>query len=65
MVKEKLLLPFVDLTLEYYDLSLANRDLTDDKVVLEGAEAVKVIFIGLARICATWPGFRDLARLFY
>ena len=41
MVKEQLVLPFVDVTLEYYDLSLANRDLTDDKVVLDGAAAVK------------------------
>ena len=41
MIKEELILPFVDLKTEYYDLSLVNRDATDDKVTVEAAEANK------------------------
>ena len=41
MVKTKLLLPFLDLNLECYDLGLANRDQTDDRVTKMAAEAIK------------------------
>jgi hypothetical protein len=41
MVKAKLILPFLDLKLECYDLGLANRDQTDDKVTKMAAEAIK------------------------
>ena len=37
MIKDELLLPFVDLKTEYYDLGLKNRDNTDDRVTVESA----------------------------
>ena len=40
MIKEELLLPFIDLKTEYYDLGLHQRDRTDDAVTLEAAEAI-------------------------
>ena len=51
MIKEELILPFVDLKSEYYDLSLPNRDDTDDKVTVESAEAIKRLGVGVK--CAT------------
>ena len=41
MIKEELILPFVELNTEYYDLCLPNRDETDDQVTVEAAEAIK------------------------
>ena len=41
MIKKDLLLPYVDLKTEYYDLGLVHRDETDDQVTLEAAEATK------------------------
>ena len=41
MIKDKLILPFVDLKTEYYDLGLPNRDATDDQVTVDAAEANK------------------------
>ena len=40
-IKEDLILPYVELKTEYYDLGLENRDRTDDKVTVEAAEAIK------------------------
>ena len=51
MIKDELILPFVDLKSEYYDLSLVNRDATDDKVTVEAAEANKKY--GVSVKCAT------------
>ncbi len=51
MIKEELILPFVELKSEYYDLGLENRDATDDKVTVESAEAAKKY--GVAVKCAT------------
>ncbi len=51
MIKEDLLLPFIDLKTEYYDLGLQNRDKTDDKVTVEASEATKKY--GVAVKCAT------------
>lgn len=50
-IKEKLIEPFVDLKVEYYDLGLSHRDETGDKVTLEAAEAVKKYGVGVK--CAT------------
>ncbi|MGC8564999.1 MAG: NADP-dependent isocitrate dehydrogenase [Thermoplasmata archaeon] len=50
-VKEKLLIPYVDLKTEYYDLHVLNRDKTDDKVTYQAAEAVKKWGVGVK--CAT------------
>ncbi len=51
MVKEQLILPFVDADLRYYDLHVANRDATDDRVTVEAAEAIKKFGVGVK--CAT------------
>ena len=40
-IKEILILPYVDLKTEYYDLGLKNRDATSDKVTSDAAEATK------------------------
>ncbi|MFP3318814.1 MAG: NADP-dependent isocitrate dehydrogenase [Thermoplasmata archaeon] len=50
-VKEKLILPFVDLKSEYYDLHVLNRDKTNDQVTFQAAEAVKRWGVGIK--CAT------------
>ncbi len=51
VIKEKLLLPFIDLKTEYYDLGLANRDKTNDEITVQSAEAVKRLGVGVK--CAT------------
>ncbi|WP_303133665.1 NADP-dependent isocitrate dehydrogenase [uncultured Olsenella sp.] len=51
MIKDDLILPFVDLKTEYFDLGLRNRDLTDDQVTIDSAEATKRL--GVAVKCAT------------
>ena len=51
MLKEKLILPFVDLKSEYYDLGLENRNATDDQVTIDAAEATKKYGVGVK--CAT------------
>ena len=50
-IKEKLLLPFVDLQCEYYDLGLPHRDETDDQVTVDAANAIKKYGVGVK--CAT------------
>lgn len=51
MIKDELILPFVDLKTEYYDLGLVKRDETGDKITIEAAEATKKY--GVAVKCAT------------
>ncbi|MBR5347954.1 MAG: NADP-dependent isocitrate dehydrogenase [Lachnospiraceae bacterium] len=51
MIKDELILPFVDLKSEYYDLGLENRDKTDDQVTIDSANAAKKY--GVAVKCAT------------
>ncbi len=50
-IKEKLILPFLDIDLRYYDLGIRHRDETDDKVTVEAAQAISEIGIGVK--CAT------------
>ncbi|MCM1187802.1 MAG: NADP-dependent isocitrate dehydrogenase [bacterium] len=51
MIKEELLLPYIDLKTEYYDLGLENRNATDDQVTLDSAYAT--LKYGVAVKCAT------------
>ena len=51
MIKDKLILPFVDLKTEYYDLGLLNRNATGDQVTIDAANATKRL--GVAVKCAT------------
>lgn len=51
LIKKKLVLPYLDIDLHYYDLSIENRDKTEDKVTVEAAEAIKKYGVGVK--CAT------------
>ena len=51
MIKDQLILPFVDLKVEYYDLGLVKRDETSDKITVEAAQACKKYGVGVK--CAT------------
>ena len=51
MIKEELILPYVDLKTEYYDLGLENRNATDDQVTVDSANATRKY--GVAVKCAT------------
>ena len=51
MIKDELLLPYIDLKTEYYDLGLQHRNETDDQVTIDSAEATKKY--GIAVKCAT------------
>ncbi|MNR94728.1 Isocitrate dehydrogenase [NADP] [compost metagenome] len=50
-IKEKLILPYLDIDLKYYDLGIESRDKTDDKITVEAAEAIKKYGVGVK--CAT------------
>ena len=50
-IKDQLILPYLDVNLDYYDLSIENRDATDDQVTLDSAHATKKH--GVAVKCAT------------
>ena len=50
-IKEKLVLPYIDVDLHYYDLGIENRDKTNDQVTIDSAEAIKKYGVGVK--CAT------------
>jgi len=50
-IKDKLILPYLDVNLEYYDLGIENRDATNDQVTIDSAEAIKKHGVGIK--CAT------------
>jgi isocitrate dehydrogenase len=50
-IKEKLILPYLDIKLEYYDLGIENRDATNDQVTVDAAYAIKKYGVGVK--CAT------------
>ncbi|MDF1585159.1 NADP-dependent isocitrate dehydrogenase [Marinimicrococcus flavescens] len=51
MIKDKLILPYLDVDLLYYDLSVESRDATDDQITVDAAEAIKKHNVGVK--CAT------------
>ncbi|RCL00445.1 MAG: isocitrate dehydrogenase [Candidatus Tokpelaia sp. JSC085] len=51
MIKEKLIHPYLDIDLKYYDLSMKNRDATNDQVTVDAANAIKKYNVGVK--CAT------------
>jgi len=51
LIKEKLILPFIDIDIKYFDLSVQNRDLTQDQITIDAGNAIKEIGIGIK--CAT------------
>src|SRR3546814_1773111 len=50
-IRERLILPYLDIDLHYYDLGIEERDRTDDKVTVEAANAIKKHGVGIK--CAT------------
>lgn len=50
-IKDKLILPYLDIDIKYYDLGMENRDETNDQVTIDAAEAIKKYNVGIK--CAT------------
>ena len=61
-IKDKLILPYLDIDLHYYDLGIKNRDKTDDKVTVDSAEAIKKYGVGVK--CATITPDEDRVKEF-
>ena len=51
LIKDKLILPYLDVDLDYYDLGIEHRDATDDQVTIDAANAIKKHGVGVK--CAT------------
>ena len=51
VIKDELLLPYIDLKTEYFDLGLKSRDDSDDKITYEAADAIRRLGVGVK--CAT------------
>src|ERR1041384_5791240 len=50
-IKDKLILPYLDIDIKYYDLGVEHRDATNDQVTIDSAEAIKKYSVGIK--CAT------------
>ena len=50
-IKDKLILPYIDIDIKYYDLGVQNRDSSKDQITIDSAEAVKKYGVGIK--CAT------------
>ena len=50
-IKNQLILPYLDLSIEYYDLGIEHRDATDDQVTIDAAKAIQKYGVGIK--CAT------------
>jgi isocitrate dehydrogenase len=61
-IKEKLIHPYLELDIKYYDLGMEHRDATDDKVTVEAAEAIKKYNVGIK--CATITPDEERVREF-
>ena len=61
-IKEQLILPYLDIELLYYDLSIASRDITDDQITIDAAEAIKKYKVGIK--CATITPDEDRVKEF-
>ena len=46
-IKDKLILPYLDVNLEYYDLGMEHRDATDDQVTIDSAKAIQKHGVGI------------------
>lgn len=46
-IKDKLILPFLDLDIKYYDLGIENREATKDQITIDSAEAIKKYNVGI------------------
>ena len=61
-IKNKLILPYVDVDIKYYDLGVISRDKTDDQITIDAAEAVKKYGVGIK--CATITPDEDRVKEF-
>ncbi len=61
-IKDKLILPYLDVDLKYYDLSIQKRDETEDKITIEAGEAIKKYGVGVK--CATITPDEERVREF-
>ncbi len=61
-IKQELILPYLDLPIEYYDLSIENRDMTDDQITVDAAHAIKKYGAGIK--CATITPDEDRVKEF-
>lgn len=61
-IKNKLILPYLDLGIEYYDLGMKSRDNTDDQITINSANAIKKIGVGIK--CATITPDEDRVKEF-
>ena len=50
-IKKKLILPYLDIDIKYYDLGIKNRDNTSDQITVDSAKAIKKFGVGIK--CAT------------
>lgn len=62
LIKDELILPFLDLNILYFDLGMENRDKTDDKVTIEAAKAIEQCKVGIK--CATITPDEDRVKEF-
>jgi isocitrate dehydrogenase len=62
LIKDKLIIPYLNVELLYYDLGIENRDKTEDRVTVEAAEAVKRVGVGVK--CATITPDEDRVKEF-
>jgi isocitrate dehydrogenase len=62
LIKDELILPFLDLPIEYYDLGMENRDLTNDQVTIDAANAIRKHKVGIK--CATITPDEDRVKEF-
>ncbi|CAN7952062.1 isocitrate dehydrogenase [NADP] cytoplasmic [Ixodes scapularis] len=63
LVREKLILPYVDMDLKAFDLSIENRNQTNDLVTLEATEALKLYNVGVK--CATITAEKDVLEMYH
>jgi len=61
-IKSKLILPYLDLGIEYYDLGMKSRDNTDDQITIDSANAIRKIGVGIK--CATITPDEDRVKEF-
>ena len=61
-IKDKLILPYIDIDIKYYDLGIENRNKSDDQVTIDAAEAVKKFGVGIK--CATITPDEDRVKEF-
>eukprot|EP00657_Telonema_sp_P-1_P008612 TRINITY_DN30136_c0_g1_i1.p1 TRINITY_DN30136_c0_g1~~TRINITY_DN30136_c0_g1_i1.p1 ORF type:complete len:133 (+),score=41.30 TRINITY_DN30136_c0_g1_i1:41-400(+) len=62
MIKEKLILPYLDVDLKYYDLGMQKRDETNDQITIDSANAIKEHGVGVK--CATITPDEDRVKEF-